>query len=103
MRARYGRFQPLRLPMEIKDSASVAEAYRWVIREVLGRRISPRSVGPVMGSLKALAKLLPAEPSTERTEQMRPFDEFLELPENADLKGRYLAYLRAKVKETAAP
>jgi len=97
MRERYGRFQPQRLPVEIKDVVGLAEAYRWLIAEILGRRLSPRGVGPILASLKRLQGLLP-EASVEKLEQRRPFDEFLELPENQDLKERYVAYLRSRVR-----
>ena len=94
---------PLGLVHPIRDKATLRQAYACVVNALLGRQISPRVVGPILTSLKALARLLPAEPS-EKPEQMRPFDEFLELPENEDLKERYVAYLRTRVKEeTAAP
>jgi len=107
MRTRYGRFQPLRLPMEIKDPASLAEAYRWLIGEILGRRLNPRAVGPVLASLKRLQGLLPAGTESESSGDqailavLRRF-----LDEHPDIQGTYVTWLkkrRADANMEAAP
>ena len=99
MREKYGRYRALALLHPIRDKATLREAYACVVNALLGRQISPRVVGPILMSLKALGRLFEGESVAEAAVKVHPFDVFLELPENRDLKDRYLAYLRAKVKE----
>ena len=103
MRARYGRLKPMRLPVEVTDAVALADAYRWLIGEILGRRLNPRAVGPVLASLKALARLLPAGTESESSGDqailavLRRF-----LDEHPDIQGTYVTWLK-KRRDEAVP
>ena len=93
--------------MEIKDSAALADAYRWLIGEILGRRLNPREVGPVLASLKRLQGLLPAGTESESSGDqaiLAVLRQFLD--EHPDVQGIYVTWLkkrRADANMEAAP
>jgi len=89
---------PLALLHPIRDKATLREAYACVVNALLGRQISPRVVGPILTSLKALGRLFEGE-SIAEVAKVHPFEEFLDVEGNADVRSRYVAFLKAKAVE----